>query len=174
MKKRRWLSKAIQLLLLTTIMVSCLALAKYKNTVASSGTAVIANAHMQTTLDTIILQEMKPGDSKEYNFEVKNYTEDSGKDNISDVAMAYTIAIETGNYLPLTFELVNISEDGTNSNENLLTNNITNEITIGPEKTRAKYKLKVNWNENNKNYKYSDEIDYVKILINSYQVDPNK
>ncbi len=171
MRKNKRMSRAIQLLLVTTAIVSCIAISKYRSAQATDVTAVIANVNMQATIDEVVLNEMKPGVTQEYTFSVKNYTE--GNSDASNVQMIYTLEIETGRYLPLEFELLDITED-IGSTQNLLVNNKTNDIRIGPDKQQKDYKLIIKWNESEKTHKYSSEIDYAKIILNSYQSNPNE
>ena len=42
---------------------------------------------------------------------------------------------------------------------------------MGTEKIDNEYELTVIWDESEKGYQFSDEIDYVNILLNSYQAE---
>lgn len=162
--KNNNLLKTVQLLLFTTVIVACMALAKYKTAMGSKVTAIMANPKT-VFIDEVNLKSLKPGSSITSNFKVKNYEENS----VSDVIMIYTIKIETGKYLPLEFEIKKVN-NGEVENQNLLMqNNSTLEIEMPAEKYEQEYQITVKWADTEKNYLYSDEIDYVKIIVDSYQ-----
>ena len=153
----------IQVLLFTTVIVTCITLSKYRTALGSKATVIIGNP--KTTLsDEIELTDLKPGNSITSNFKVRNFE----KENKSDINMIYTIKLETGNYLPLKFELKKI-ENGEVNGDNLLSNNVTQEFEMATEKYEQEYQLTVSWDSEEKNYLYSNEIDYVKIILESYQ-----
>ena len=108
-----------------------------------------------------------------YRFKIQNFdTNDTNK--IAQTAMEYTIQVKSGSLLPLNFELREII-DGTVQDVNLLgdnTGNITDLITFSAgNATTHEYMLIINWDENEKNYKYSGEVDYVQIVVNGNQVE---
>ena len=86
--------------------------------------------------------------------------------------MKYTIKLETKSDLPLTITLHEKQEDGTIS-ENLLDNAMeTQEKVMTTEKeVTTNYILKVKWDDTYKDYRYSNEIDYINIIVDSEQVD---
>ena len=90
----------IQVLLFTTVIVTCITLSKYRTALGSKATVIIGNPKT-TLIDEIELTDLKPGNSITSNFKVRNFE----KENKSDINMIYTIKLETGNYLPLKFEL---------------------------------------------------------------------
>lgn len=162
--KNNNLLKTVQLLLFTTVIVACFALAKYRTAMGSSVVAIMANPKTIFT-DQVNLSSLKPGGSITSNFVVKNYNENG----ISDVSMIYVIKIETGKYLPLEFTINKIN-DGQPEGENLLQqDNSTLKIEMPTEKYEQEYQITVKWKDEEKNYLYSDEIDYVKIIVDSYQ-----
>ena len=162
-KRKRNTVKIIQILLFTTVIVVCVTLSKYKTALATKATAVFANPKT-ILIDEINLDELRPGESITTNFRITN----SEKEKTSDVQMIYTIAIETGNYLPLKFDLKKI-ENGESVGSNLLNEGGTEEIEMPKNKYDQEYQLTITWDNSEKNYLYSDEIDYVKIIMNSYQ-----
>ena len=103
---------------------------------------------------------------KEYVFKVSNKEEDK----ISEVAMEYTLEINNANNLPVEFELYSC-KSGVTDNTNLLDNNKTSKIKLGLNDEEQEYKLKIKWNQENKNYQYAKVIDYVQIVLNSSQID---
>lgn len=161
--KNNNVTKAVQILLFTTVIVVCITFSKYKTALGSKATAIIGNPKT-TVVDEVILTEMKPGDSITSNFKVRNFDESK----TSDIPMIYTIKLETRNYLPLNFELKKV-ENGEVQSENLLSNNITQEVEMEANKYEQEYQLTVNWNSEENNYLYSNEIDCVKIIVESYQ-----
>lgn len=156
--------KLIQILLFTTIIVVCYSLSKFYRAQAGETTAILGKPIVTTNLQEIIIENLSPGQKQTYLFKVSNYEDNK----ISDVDMSYTIEIQSEKYLPLQFEL-KIVENGTSIGENLLKNNVTETIHMGIEKYEQEYELTILWDENEKNYQYSEEIDYVEILLNSYQ-----
>lgn len=160
------LAKAVQIFLFTTVIVTCITFSKYKTTVTGSAGVIIGSPKITTTVEEVILSDLKPGESKKYYFTISNYDEQKE----TDIEMLYTIEIQTGKYLPLNFELRKV-ENGITVEENLLTGNLSKTINLGKDKIDNKYELTVIWNESEKNYQFSEEIDYVKILLNSYQAE---
>lgn len=163
--KKNNVTKLIQILLFTTIIVACYSLSKFYTASAGAVTAILGKPIVTTTLEEIVLEDLKPGESRNYRFEVSNYD----KDKTSDTEMAYTIEIQSEKYLPLKYELRKV-ENGESVGENLLNNNITENVNMGTEKYLQEYELTIIWDENEKDYKYSEEIDCVEVLLNSYQV----
>lgn len=164
----------VQVLIITTIIAVCLTLSKYKTSVASDVTTVVALNEFSTTITDIELEKLGPeSPSSNYRFKIQNFdTEDTNK--IAQTAIEYVIQVKSGSLLPLKFELREII-DGTVQDTNLLsenTGNITDTITFsaGNAKTHE-YMLIINWDENEKNYKYSGEIDYIQILVNGKQIE---
>ncbi len=167
--KQNNLIRFIQLLLFTTIVVVCYSLSKFYTASAGETTAIIGKPVVTTTINEIVLEGLKPGTSKSYRFQVSNYDTNN---KISDIEMAYTIEIQYERYLPLNFELKKVDNDIIVGN-NLLNNNITEPVNMGKEKYAQEYELTIKWDETEKNYKYSEEIDCVEILLNSYQLKIN-
>lgn len=162
-KRKKNTAKIIQILLFTTVIVACITLSKYKTALATKATAIFANPRT-ILVDEIDLDKLKPGESITSNFRITN----SENEKTSDVQMIYTIAIETGNYLPLKFDLRKI-ENGEAIGDNLLNEGGTEEIEMPKSKYDQEYQLTITWDNNEKNYLYSDEIDFVKVIMNSYQ-----
>lgn len=162
-RKNSNVAKVVQILLFTTVIVVCITFSKYKTALGGKATAIIGNPKT-TVVDEVVLTELKPGDSITSNFKVKNFDENK----TSDISMVYTIKLETEKYLPLNFELKKV-ENGEIQEENLLNNNITQEIEMPTDKYEQEYQLTVSWNGDEKNYLYSNEIDCVKIIVDSYQ-----
>jgi len=88
--------------------------------------------------------------------------------------MEYSIRINNSKNLPLIFELYDYSEETkTEIGENLLSaDNVTSNISmlVGTKQSN-KYILKIKWQEDERDYKYNKEIDYVQINVNSRQMD---
>ena len=130
---------------------------------------------------------------KDYIFQVANYTTQKDdeieiqsldlstenassintSETISEVTMQYNLQIKKSNILPLEFELYNYDENTNKAvGENLLTNSISNNATIGfGEKQTQTYILKIKWKDGKDNYLYSKEIDCLQLVLNSEQVD---
>lgn len=153
--------------LITTIIVTTLALSKYKTASASKDRARIATPVISLSSNLLDIGiEISPyKDVADYVFEVSNYDEQKE----SEVSMEYTLQVKTSKSLPLEFELYNYDDE---SKTNLLIGDSTDKIQMyADQKTNKKYGLKIKWNENQKNYLYADEIDYIQLVLNGEQVD---
>ncbi len=157
------MKRIIQVLLITSTIAICVTLSKQVTGFGGKATAIFAKPRTMM-IDEINLDKLKPGESITSNFKVTNHNENQ----ISDVPMLYKISIKTENYLPLKFELREIVE-GNVETENLLKNGQTEEIELPISKCEREYQITVTWDETEKNYLYSSEIDSVKIVIDSYQ-----
>lgn len=128
----------------------------------------------------LFLQDLKPGDYKEYAFSVTNNK--SGL--ISDVAIEYQMTIKTFHFLPLVIELYKI--DGENevlistcdetysrNTDNELVCNIPNQEMGFSDSEVDNYKLKLLFPDNYNDPAYSSLIDYINIGIKSWQKTKN-
>lgn len=179
------LKLAFQILIITTIISSMLSISRYRSSVDMDDTALIAVPVLEST--TVNLTNIHPAmQPKEYELVVKNFKnlskvlENNLVENtevVTEVNMSYKIHIEQLGNLPLKIEIYN-SENGEKNGANLLLNgeNIleTKDIQVPINKTEQKYKLIISWDtSDNKylDYKYNGEISYIKIDVNSVQVD---
>lgn len=167
-KKNKRLFVAV---IITSMMIIIMAISKYKTTKALKDTDTkIATPIVTFTLKELEIQLDPTHKEKTYEFEVSNYNEQTE----SEVSMNYNIEIETAGNLPITFELYDYDENGNQNTSNLLAinGNMTQDkkLEVG-SKTKDKYILKMIWNENETNYLYSKEIDFVNVKLNSEQID---
>jgi hypothetical protein len=172
-EKRVTIGKLIFLTLITTIIISIITLSKYRTTVTGSDNTKIAVPFIYLNTSEILEIKMNPIENKkEYEFSVSN--NESGVD--SDVSMEYTIQIQTMNNLPLDFELYTYDNNimGTENlfekNGAITKNKIKMDLNENQEITHS-YKLIIKWRENNTSYKFSQVEDYIKIVVDSNQID---
>lgn len=122
------------------------------------------------------LYDLKPGDTKIYDFSVTN----SRDDKISDVSIEYQIILKTYHFMPLDISLYR--KDG--NEETLVMNcdesysrNEYNELVCKSELQEMDYSknnldnyiIKLTFNDNYNSYEYSNLIDYIDLEIESYQ-----
>lgn len=165
MNKRN--KKLFLAVLITSIIISTLTLSKYKTTLASKDKARVATPVISLSSSSLNVGiEINSNiEIPDYVFEVSNYDEQKE----SEVTMDYVLRVKTSNSLPLEFELYNYEDE---TQANLLTGNSTSKIRMDAnQKTNQKYGLKIKWNKNQKDYLYSNEIDYIQLVLNSEQVD---
>ena len=168
MKLKITSDKLILLCIITTIIVATMSLSKFKSSMATSSNAKAAVPIIDlssTTLDVPIA----PLEEKTYTFSVANNKDEQQ----SETVMEYTLQIKSLRNLPLEFELYNYDNDEIGEN-NLLSGsgNVTEKIQMGiDENTLHTYQLKIKWSSDETDYKYSQEADYVQIILNSSQVD---
>lgn len=171
--KRNRLYLFAQILLITTILAVCLTLSKYKTVSESEVTTIVALNEFSTTINDINLDKLGPNTaSSNYRFKIQNFDPENNS-KISEINLNYTIQIKSGNYLPLKFELHPIIDGTVVQEENLFSNNtgnITDSIIFNAGvATINEYMLVIKWDSEEKDYKYSDEIDFVQILVNCSQ-----
>lgn len=158
----------IMSVIITTIIVTTFTLSKYETTTAGSDNTRTAIPIITMSSDTLDLKLDPENNEQDYIFKVSNYNEQ----NQTEVSMEYNLQIKSLSNLPLDFELYEYdASNNTAIGENLLTNNVTENVTtkVG-EKTQNTYLLKIKWREAETNYLFSQEIDYVQIILNSRQV----
>lgn len=120
------------------------------------------------TLDkglTYIIEDMLPGDSRECEFIVSN--KESNK--INEILLDYDLLINLEPYIPITLTLYDI----TDGNESLvsLSNGKTTaaRMNYGTETTKS-YRIKLNWDEKENDYKYAGQQLNINIELNAVQV----
>lgn len=121
------------------------------------------------------LVDLKPGDTKEYNFSVSNNK--NGK--TSNISIEYVITLNTFHFIPLTIELYSVTDkeelimtcDETyerNTNKELVCSLPSKELSHLNDK-EDKYKLIVHFDEKYNTEEYSDLVDYINLNIKSSQ-----
>ncbi len=167
-KKNIDLKNILVLVLITTILATCITLSRYKSMFAAPRSyANVGKPIINVdTNQTMTLEAMKPGDTKEYIFSVKNQE----GNQTTDTAMAYTIKIETGSFLPLAIELYSVDNGIVGTNNLLSSLNTTGEQQLSIITESHDYRIVVKWLGTDNNYQYSEEIDYIKIIVDSYQI----
>lgn len=172
MRKKKKLSsrKIVLLFILTTIVIVLQTISKFRSSVATNSTAKVAYPAIDLTSNQILETSINPDSTeKEFVFSVKN----SNDENKTQVTMQYNIQIETLSNLPLEFELytynnetkgeTNLLKENGNITDNFIFNDFVNDEL-------NKYKLIIKWKEKETDYRYSNTIDYVRIKVNSEQV----
>ena len=85
--------------------------------------------------------------------------------------MEYTLQIENLGNLPPDFELY-LYEGDVLQDIDLLSGNTTSEKQLKiNEDNIHKYQLKIKWRDGENSYLYNKTIDYVRIILNSKQID---
>ena len=120
----------------------------------------------------IPLNGLKPGDVKEYEFEVSNNTDHV----ISDVNINYTLSLLTPHYMPLNIELykddtllMTCDESYERNNQNELVCETETQELDYHEEVNDSYKLRITFDSNYNSLEYANLIDYLNIEIRSYQ-----
>lgn len=156
--------------------------ARYYQEVQGQGSASVATVALGLgsgtgALDlTPQLQGMYPGDSCTVKFAVKNAQDGA----VSEVALEYSIAIETTGNLPLTYTLV--AKSGANDSKGYATtpsesSSLTwtgGELPYGPADagTSHLYELTVAWPDDERDEALADEIDLVTLTVDAQQAAP--
>lgn len=122
------------------------------------------------------INDIVPGDEKEYLFSVTN----SKEDIISDVTTEYQLTIKTYHFIPLNINLYLIEEEkeiligkcdetsSRNSNNELVCN-MPLKVLNKSEKSNDDYKLKISFPSEYNDISYSNLVDYINIEIESWQ-----
>lgn len=157
------------LCIITTIAITTLTLSRYETTVAGNDSTRVAIPIINLSSNVLNVTVSPINPMQEYIFSVSNTEETKS----SEVSMEYTIKVNSFGNLPLEFELYTFNNN-TEGIENLFEGNGTTTsssiIRIEDNQVRT-YKLKIKWKENNKDYKLSNTIDYVQVILDSKQVD---
>ena len=117
--------------------------------------------------------DLKPGDSKEFSFQVSN-TKDN---NITNVTTQYQITIKTFHFMPLLIELYKDDDVVMVCNEKKYSRNIDNSLVcnssiweMGHGASKIdNFKIKVTFPEEYNSYEYTELVDYIDIDISSWQ-----
>ena len=127
-----------------------------------------------TSLDRLELPltDLKPGDTREYNFSVSN----TKSNKTSDVTIIYQLTILTPHFTPLDIELYRgntkvMTCDETysrNTNNELVCNTEVFELSHQNEST-DNFSIKITFDDKYNDLTYSNLIDYLNVEIKSYQ-----
>jgi len=164
--KKSLIPKLLFVYFITTIFAVALSFSSYKTTLAGTSGSKVAVPVINLSSDTLGISISSEIKEKSYLFDVEN-SKDGQK---SEVSMQYILEIQTLGNLPLEFELYEVSDS--QETTNLLNNsNVTDVIVMDLNEDTHSYKLKIKWKENETSYLYSRTIDYVKVVLDSSQVD---
>ena len=122
------------------------------------------------------LNNLLPGEEKEYLFSVTN----SNELRVSDVTIEYQLSIKTYHFIPLTIdlykiidekeELVGACDEGSDRNDdNELVCKMPIETLENAEEQTINYKLKITFPTKYNDISYSNLVDYINIEIDSWQ-----
>ena len=163
---------------------SSLSLAKYidENTNEDESTVSLfinrinmEDIEVKKTLDNIAPPEqveLTEDDLHVINFEIHNYQDD----DVCEVKINYSFEVKTLNNLPLQLSVVSNSSDltGYASEDSLSKKEYSTSWTQGVMeagiKTTHKYKITINWKYGEIDSKYIDEVDELKIVLKTEQV----
>ena len=116
---------------------------------------------------------LKPGDTKEFEFQVAN----SDLTSISNVTIEYQITIKTFHFMPLIIELYKDDEvvmtcdetpSRTTNNKFLVCNSPIWNMSHNSE-SLDNYKLKITFDDKYNSLEYSDLVDFIDVDISSWQ-----
>ena len=163
---------------------SSLSLAKYidKNTNEDESTVSLfinrinmEDIEVKKALDNIAppkQMELTEDDLHVINFEIHNYQDD----DVCEVKINYSFEVKTLNNLPLQLSVVSDSSNltGYASEDSLSKKEYSTSWTQGVMeagiKTTHKYKITINWKYGEIDSKYIDEVDELKIVLKTEQV----
>ena len=122
------------------------------------------------------LNELLPGDKKEYLFSVTN----SNSSKISDVAIEYQIKIKTYHFIPTVIKLYTMegeaatfleecNETPTRDSNNMVVCNMPIETLERGSKISNDYKLEIEFPSEYNDVIYSNLVDFISIDIESWQ-----
>lgn len=122
------------------------------------------------------LNNLLPGDEKDYLFSVTN----SKQNKISDVTIEYQIKIKTYHFIPLNINLYEVKENkdefvascdekSSRNEDNELLCNMPIKQFEKNEKGTVDYKLKIEFPLKYNDEIYSNLVDYIKIEVDSWQ-----
>jgi len=118
--------------------------------------------------DYVLFTNLKPGDTSSFVFTVTNHSESK----VSEVALAYDFRVETTNNIPLTYSVVGSPTDKGKLVERKLAEDIwEGGIMNANEKTAHTYTVTITWSGSSNDYMYSEEIDMLKLILSSEQID---
>jgi len=116
--------------------------------------------------------DLKPGDTKEFNFQVSNT-----KDNvITNVTTEYQITIKTFHFMPLLIELykddkkvMTCNEDYSRNADNALVRK-SDVLEMGHDSTKIEdFTIKVSFPKEYNTEEYTELVDYIDLDISSWQ-----
>ena len=161
-KKTKRLILILTIILTLTLTVNTLA--KYINSTYADTSADVALFIVEDTLDTISFklseEEITPGNTYTYTFDVSNFKDDKR----SEVNIDYIVKIESSENLPLTYELLK------NGNSLVLTDNVSEVQTMTFDNNQTdKYTLKITFPDIEESYVYAGMVEYIDITIDAEQ-----
>lgn len=166
-KKSKSTKNIVVLTMLTTIIVMCFSLSKYESSVAGTTEATIALLanSVKTNLTNIT---GRPGDIFEYKITITNYEEE----NICEVSEEFNISLSVTTNLPLSIRIYkdeNFKEELTANSEGYYEDD-SFRFVAGEESEITIY-IRIEWEETESDYLYSQELDSITLYTNITQLD---
>lgn len=178
-----------KILIIIFLLISILFFSGITYSILNSSTSLALNQSIakfvfdakKTDTIELPLYDFKPGDIKDYKFQVSNNKEENSLNISSDVTIVYNIIIKTYHFMPLKIELY---KEDIDSNEVLVMNcdesysrNENNELVCKSSNQEMNYNTNINDNyiirltfdERYNSVEYSNIIDYIDLAIESYQ-----
>ena len=163
-----------------------MAFSKYQTTTTGKINSNIAFYLAKTDYQVkrIKLTDLVPSDNPYvFTFDVSNYNDS----NVSDVDIEYTLQVVTTTNLPLRYQLFENEDYQLNSSTNLITENnrviardadgtyfqtitLPKETLLYTVPKKNSYTIVVYFDESNKDSKYQDIIDSIRIIVDSRQI----
>lgn len=173
----------LALVAVATSLFSSRTLAKYASRFSAGGTFTVAGFAGGGTVNfDVPLTDMTPGSVKPVRFTVCNF---EGEKN-SDVALTYSIRVETTGNLPLSFSLIGQKESDDSSAQSVTAAGLARDgeanvwtasggslpsASAEGKKTHS-YELSVSWPAGDYSGDYSHEIDMVTVSVTTVQAKP--
>lgn len=134
--------------------------------------AFMFDAKKEDSLE-IPLVDLKPGDSKDYNFSVTNRNDDIA----SDVVIGYEVIIKTYLYMPLDITLYKDNDEYVGECTNKSSRGEKNELICTmpidelhfDDEGEINYKLNISFDEEYDDLIYSGLVDFINLEIKSWQ-----
>ena len=149
-------------------------LARYESSASGSDSVTVAALVLgESQTLTVDTQNIAPGKSVNYTFGIQNFDESAS----AEVSMGYSITVLSTQNLPLNYK---IKCNDTTGGTPLVAKDSTKNVTGGTAFSGAvlpygsfihTYTLTLSWNESNNDATYANEVEVVKIKIDSEQVD---
>ncbi len=183
--KRNYIPDFIAICLVVTSVMS-ISSARYTSTATVLDTAPIAGFYVDgnfTNFETVDLTKLSPEEIIVGNKETESFTIDVVNYNetlVSETTLEYSIRLEITENVPITYSIEPIIPIDATSEPQIYVDDFTktdngyiagNGVLPHTDKVNHTYKISISWEEGMYDPKYSKEVDYVKIYIDTVQKD---
>ena len=171
MNNKKFYALVIIMLIVTCYSIVSPLYAKYTYSVSGNSQATAAKFVIGFEEDSNVLNIPMDlvDDNQKYYFEVAN----NNSDGLLEVTTSYNFTLETFGNLPLVFNLYKFNPE--TSDYDILADfdsNISEDFILDfNSEQNDKFMLDIQWDIEEKDYRYSDTIDYILIRLNAVQVD---